>query len=78
MLYIPNTHLPYAKPCLTGSLYFRTTKADAWWQALKDKAMIAYPLEDFEYDMREFGITDCNGYMLQFGQELELLLATQF
>jgi hypothetical protein len=28
---------------------------------------IAYPMEDFEYGMREFAIYDNNGYMLQFG-----------
>ncbi len=78
MFSIPNTHMPYVKPCPTGSLYYRTTEMDAWWQALKEKATIAYPLEDFEYGMREFAIIDCNGYMLQFGQELEPLFTQQF
>ena len=27
--------------------------------------------EDFEHGMREFAIYDNNGYMLQFGQEIE-------
>jgi hypothetical protein len=27
----------------------------------------AYPLETFEYGLREFAIYDNNGYMLQFG-----------
>ncbi len=36
---------------------------------LKDKAAIVYPLEDFDYGMREFAIRDNNGYILQVGQE---------
>ena len=42
---------------------------NAWWELLKDKAEVVYPIEDFEYGMREFAIKDCNGYMLQFGQD---------
>jgi len=36
---------------------------------LKDKVRVCYPLENFEYGMREFAIYDNNGYLLQFGQE---------
>ena len=39
-------------------------------EAVKDKAKIVYPLEDFEWQMREFAIYDNNGYMLQFGQDI--------
>jgi hypothetical protein len=38
---------------------------------LKDKAKICYEPETFEWGMREFGIYDNNGYLLQFGQEME-------
>ncbi len=40
------------------------------WQQLKDSAKICYPIENFEYGMREFAIYDNNGYLLQFGQEI--------
>lgn len=65
-----NCHSPHATPTITGSLYFNTTAADALWEALKDNVTIEYPIENFIYGMREFGIRDCNGYLLQFGQEI--------
>lgn len=35
------------------------------------QAGICYPFEDFAYGMREFGIYDNYGYLLQLGQELK-------
>lgn len=70
MFALPNAHLPFEKPAFTGSLYFKTDAADELWQRLKDSARVCYPIEDFEYGMREFAIYDNNGYVLQFGQEL--------
>lgn len=67
---LPNAHLPFTKPTFTGSLYLNTDNVDAWWQQLKDKVEVCYPIEDFEYGMREFAIYDNNGYLLQFGQEI--------
>jgi uncharacterized glyoxalase superfamily protein PhnB len=66
----PNEHTPYEEPKFTGSLYLNTDNVDAWWELLKNKADIFYPVENFEYHMREFAIKDCNGYILQFGQEI--------
>ncbi len=70
MLALPNAHLPFEKPTFTGSLYFKTNEVDALWQTLQTRARVCYPLEDFDYGMREFAIYDNNGYVLQFGQEL--------
>ena len=64
----PNQHMGYTAPALTGSLYFKTTDVDGLWQRLKDKTRVCYPIENFEYGMREFAIFDNNGYLLQFGQ----------
>ncbi len=61
----------HLKPELTGTLYFHPEDINAAWQELKDKVEVEYPLEDFDYGMREFAIRDCNGYLLQFGQEAE-------
>ena len=66
----PNERAPYNGANFTGSFYFNVDNADEWYENLKDKANIFYPLEDFEYAMREFAIKDCNGYILQFGHEL--------
>jgi len=62
-----NDHSIIEKPTMTGSLYFNTDNVDQIWEELKDKVTVEYPIEDFEYGMREFAIRDCNGYLLQFG-----------
>jgi hypothetical protein len=51
-----------------GSLYFRVREVDGLWLQLKDRARICYPIETFEYGMREFAIYDNNGYLFQFGE----------
>ena len=43
---------------------------DLFWERIKDNVKICYPIENFEYGMREFGIYDNNGYLLQFGEEI--------
>lgn len=70
MFSLPNEHIPHNELQFTGSFYLNTDDAAAWWEKLKDTADVLYPLEDFEYGMREFAIRDCNGYILQFGSEL--------
>jgi uncharacterized glyoxalase superfamily protein PhnB len=67
----PNEHVVYNGPQFTGSLYLLTDDAEAWWGFLKERAPILYPIEDFSYGMKEFAIKDCNGYILQFGQDVE-------
>ena len=32
---------------------------------------VRWPIDTFEYGMREFAIRDCNGYTLAFGQPVE-------
>ena len=75
MLAGPNQHEGDKVPAFTGSLYFHTDDVDTLWQRLKDRARICYPIENFEYGMREFAIYDNNGYLLQFGQPLRLTTA---
>ena len=67
----PNEHTKYEKIGFSGSFYYNTDDVDGWWEKLKDKAEVAYGIENFEYGMREFAILDNNGYMLQFGQAIE-------
>ena len=70
MFRLPNEHMDERAPALTGSLYFRTGNVTQLWERLKDSTDVLYPLEDFDYNMREFAIRDCNGYVLNFGQPL--------
>lgn len=68
---LSNARFPFQGPAFTGSLYCYTHEVDTWWEKVKDRAKVCYPPEDFDYGMREFGIYDNNGYLLQFGQELK-------
>jgi len=52
---------------LSGSIYFYSPEVAKIYAEIKNKVIISYPLEDFAYGMREFGLYDNNGYLLQFG-----------
>ena len=70
MLATPNAHAGDAPPAFTGSLYFRLDDADAvdrLWASLQGQVRACYPPDTFRYGMREFGIFDDSGYLLQFG-----------
>lgn len=66
----PNDHISFDKPIFTGSFYFNIDNIDSLWVLIKDKLKICYPIENFEYGMREFAVYDNNGYLLQFGQDI--------
>ncbi|MBU6238028.1 MAG: VOC family protein [Planctomycetes bacterium] len=66
----PNEHEGDTAPGFTGSLYITCDDVDDLWTSLKDRVRVCYPIEDFDYGMREFGIYDNNGYLLQFGKPL--------
>jgi uncharacterized glyoxalase superfamily protein PhnB len=67
----PNEHTPFEQPLFTSSFYINTDSVDELWLELKDKTSVCYPIEDFYYGIREFAIYDNNGYLLQFGQEID-------
>jgi uncharacterized glyoxalase superfamily protein PhnB len=73
MFSAPNEHRNVTVPVMSGSLYIRTSGVDEVWKQLKDRCNICYPIENFEYGMREFAIFDNNGYLLQFGQKIEVV-----
>jgi uncharacterized glyoxalase superfamily protein PhnB len=70
MFCLPNFHIPFEKPQFTGSIYIKSDDVDSVWASVKDKTQTCYPLEDFDYGMREFAIFDNNGYLIQFGQSI--------
>ena len=37
---------------MTGTLYFNPANVDEAWNQLKDKVIIEYPIENFDYGMR--------------------------
>lgn len=66
----PNEHIPFSAPAFTGALYISTDDVDALWEQWNDSCKVCYEIETFDYGMREFAIYDNNGYLLQFGQEV--------
>jgi uncharacterized glyoxalase superfamily protein PhnB len=68
-----NAHSHQMETAFTGSLYFYSENIDEVWEALKDVTTVEYPIENFDYGMREFAVYDPNGYLLRFGQEVETL-----
>lgn len=70
MLSLPNEHERFQGPGFSGSFYINVDEVDKLWEELKNKVRVCYPIENFSYGMREFAIYDNNGYILQFGQEL--------
>ncbi|AWO00298.1 bleomycin resistance family protein [Chitinophaga alhagiae] len=64
---------PFNAPVFTSGIYIHLEEGkeiDELWEKVKDKAEVCFPVQDFDYGMREFGIYDNNGYLLQFGQEI--------
>ncbi|MEZ5012730.1 MAG: VOC family protein [Chitinophagales bacterium] len=70
MIAKPNAHTPFDKPYFSGSIYINVDDVETLWNDLKDKVQICYPVEEFEWGMREFAIYDNNGYLLQFGEDI--------
>ena len=70
MISRPNGHIPFDNSVFTGSFYIYTGNADELWEKIKDEVKVCYPIDNFEYGLREFGIYDNNGYLLQFGHEI--------
>jgi len=66
----PNAHEPWQGPSFTGSLYLYTDDVDKQWGQIQDSVEICYPLQSFDYGMREFGFYDNNRYLLKFGQSI--------
>ncbi len=67
----PNRHEDFGRIGFSGSFYFNADDVDGLWEQLKDKVKVCYEPENFDWGMREFAIYDNNGYLLQFGQNLE-------
>ena len=67
----PTAQTRFEHPFFTGTFYIKTDDVGAFWDHVKDSVKVAYPMEDFDWGMREFAIYDNNHYILQFGQELE-------
>lgn len=57
-------------PGLAGTIYFALTDADSYFASVREKAEVAWPLQEMPYGSREFGIKDCNGYHVAFQRKV--------
>ncbi len=70
MLAYPNAHFK-DEIGFSGSFYFQVNEVEKLWKELKNETEIVYDLEVFDWGMKEFAIKDNNGYILQFGENIE-------
>lgn len=59
------------QPRFTGTLYFHMTGVGAYFESIRDRVEIVWPLETMEYGQHEFGIRDPDGYMLAFAETVQ-------
>jgi uncharacterized glyoxalase superfamily protein PhnB len=59
------------KPEFTGTLYFNMEGVQEFFDKIKGRVEVVWPLETMEYGQKEFGIRDCNGYTLAFAESLD-------
>ncbi|MEO8316031.1 MAG: VOC family protein [Pseudomonadota bacterium] len=58
------------KPVFTGTLYFNTPGVAAFYDRIREKVEMVWPLQKMEYGTTEFGIRDPDGYVLAFAQAM--------
>ncbi|MEN8639800.1 VOC family protein [Pseudomonas sichuanensis] len=52
----------------SGTFYLIIDDVEGYFAQVKQRADIAWPLQDMSHGSREFGVRDCNGYHLAFSQ----------
>jgi uncharacterized glyoxalase superfamily protein PhnB len=56
------------KPEFTGTIYFDMEGVEEFYEQVKDRVELVWPLEVMDYGTKEFGVRDCNGYTLAFSE----------
>jgi uncharacterized glyoxalase superfamily protein PhnB len=56
------------KPQFTGTLYFNRTGVRDFFEMVRHRAEVVWPLEVMDYGQTEFGIRDRDGYTLAFAE----------
>jgi uncharacterized glyoxalase superfamily protein PhnB len=62
---------PHLQTTIGGSLSFfiKTTNLDSFYNQIKDKVKTIKAPHITPYNMKEFAIEDCNGYLLVFAED---------
>lgn len=54
---------------LTGTIYMFIDDVDSYYESIKDKVSVLWPIQNMDHGTREFGIKDCNGYCIAFAKK---------
>ncbi|MBX2869905.1 MAG: hypothetical protein KTR18_14595 [Acidiferrobacterales bacterium] len=67
ILFTPTDLWPGIPNC-TGTIYLLIENVASYYDKVKERVPIVWPLQEMPYGMKEFGIKDCNHYLLAFAQ----------
>jgi len=56
-------------PKCTGTIYLFIEDVDAYYDSIKENAVVLWPLQEMPYGTREFGVKDCDEYHIAFAQK---------
>ena len=70
LMFMNNEHL--GAPISTATQYIYVDDVMSLWEGVQDKVMPEWGPEEMPYGMLEFAIKDLNGYLLSFGQPVEV------
>jgi catechol 2,3-dioxygenase-like lactoylglutathione lyase family enzyme len=56
------------RPHFTGTLYFHMAGVREFFERVKDRVEVVWPLETMDYGQTEFGVRDWDGYTLAFAE----------
>ena len=56
-------------PKMTGDIYLLIDDVDAYYESIKDKAIVLWPPQDMPNGLRAFGIKDYDEYRIAFAQK---------
>jgi uncharacterized glyoxalase superfamily protein PhnB len=59
------------RPQFSGTLYFNMVGVKEFFDRIRNRVEIIWPLETMDYGQTEFGIRDSDGYILAFAEALE-------
>jgi hypothetical protein len=55
---------------VSRTLYFQMSGVRAFFEMVRHRAPVVWPLETMDYGQLEFGIRDVNGYVLAFAERV--------
>ena len=57
-------------PKCTGTIYFYIDNIESYYESIKDKAIVKWPLQETSYGTLEFGVKDYDEYTLAFAKRI--------